>query len=139
MINQNVKYDVKYTFEKLQEAYERLDIADSRNYFLTLGNLNEVYLMKKDATKSVFLGKLFAEQNSTKEIEARKIWNALQTYFRGTAEVEHKEPAIEKKPVEEVKKTTGKSKKVVETPKATIVEPEVEEEDEESSWVDAVL
>ena len=136
MINQNVKYDVKYTFEKIQEAYDKLDIADSRNYFLTLGNINEVYLMKKDATKSVFLGKLFAEQNSTKEIEARKIWNALQTYFRDTV-VEQVEGA---KQVEEVKKQTRKAKKqVVETPKATIVEPEVEDEDEESSWVDAVL
>ena len=139
MITQSLKYDIKYTFEKLQEAYDNLKLEGSQDYFLTLGNVNEVYLMRKDAKKSIFLGRLFDDANSSKEIEARKIWTALQTYFRGTVEVEHKEPAIEKKPVEEVKKTTRKSKKVVEESQPVRVEPEVEEEDEESSWVDTVL
>ena len=130
MISQNRKYSIKYTFEKLQEAYNHLKIAGSEDYFLTLGNINEIHLMKKDATKSVFLGKIFVDEDTTQEIEARKIWNVLQSYFTGTPIVQ--ETKVETKVT---KKATRKPKKV----EVVEEEPEVMEADEDSDWVDAVL
>ena len=146
MITQNLKYSIKYTFEKLQEAYSNLKVGDSQDYFLTLGNVNEVHLMKKDATKSVFLGKLFSDANSTQEVEARKIWNVLQAYFRGTVvEEPTKEPKVETKPLEvetkPTKKTAARKSKKVEPIEIEeeIHEPEVEEADEDSPWLDTIL
>ena len=129
MISQDKKYNIKITFEKLKEAYDSLKVADAQDYFLTLGNINEIHLMKKDATKSVFLGKIFVEDNTTQTLEAKKIWNALQTYFVGTNTSNN---VVETKPV---KKATRKAKKV----EVVEEEPEVMESDEDSAWVDTIL
>lgn len=136
----NKKYDIKYTFEKLQEAYNRLDVKDSKDYFLTLGNVNEVHLLKKDATKSVFLGKMFTHEDDTQTEEARKIWEAIKRYFGANvttvAKVEEVKE-VEETPAVTKKVTTRKPKKVEEIQKAEDIE--VDEADEDSDWVDTVL
>ena len=141
MVNQNVKYNIKYTFEKLNEAYGMIkDIPDTKNYHLTLGNVNEVHLLKNDATKAVFLGTLFEDDNADKTEEAKKIWNAIHKYFTSHTSVAP-ESAEEDTPVATVEpKKTKAKKQTKEVQKIEVPEvPEVDEADEDSAWVNSIL
>ena len=134
MINSNTKQSIKVTFERLQSAYTRLDVKGAHDYYLTLGNVNEVHLIKKDATKSVFLGKLFVDENSTMEVEAKRVWIALENYFKATSQTTKVASETTTTPTVEKKVSKKTKKQVVEEPQV-----EVSEEDEDSSWVDSVL
>lgn len=109
-MDSNTKKNVQLAFEKLKLAYDRLTIADAKAYYITLGNVNEVHLVRKDGRKDVFLGRLFSDATSSFETELTTIWTVLKKYFESTVVA----PATEEKPVEEVKpvkKTTTKKKK----------------------------
>lgn len=133
MISQNTKRNIQLTFERLKAAYANLNIANAQDYFLTLGNVNEIHLIKKDASASVFLGKLFLDENSTQEIESKRIWKVLENYFRMSS-TSNTSDVVKTK--DEPKRTSKRTKKVEQEVE---IEPEVMEADEDSDWVDTVL
>ena len=136
-MNSSVKQNITVTFEKLKAAYNSTKLVDAKDYYLTLGNFNEIYLMKKDATKSVFLGKIFDNDDATIESEGKKILDVLTNYFKSAVVATSETPVVEEPKVE--KKTTKRAKKV-ETPVVDAV-PEVSDDfasDDDTSWVDAI-
>lgn len=138
-MNPTTKQNINMAFSRIKTAYESTQLPIAKEYYVTLGNVNEVYLMKKDATKSIFLGRLFDKEDATIESEGRKIFDVLTTYFRSIVDTPITNvPEVENKPVE--KKTTRRTKKVVET---SVVEevPEVSEDfasDDDTSWIDSI-
>lgn len=136
-MNSSVKQNITVTFEKLKAAYNSTKLTDAKDYYLTLGNVNEIYLMKKDATKSIFLGRIFDTDDATIESEGKKILDVLTDYFKSTVVATSETPVVEEPKVE--KKATKRAKKV-ETPVVDVV-PEVSDDfasDDDTSWVDAI-
>lgn len=131
-MDNSTKQLVKLTYEKINAAYGKLDLPEAKDYFLTLGNINEVYLMRKDAKKSTFIGRLFETPGADPKEEARKIWNGICSQFVNTTP---QAPAKEE------------SKPVAKTKKAKVTKPEQEanveidakySDDDNSDWVDNI-
>ena len=137
-MDSSTKQNIKVTFERIKGAFDHLNFKEAHEYYLTLGNVNEIHMMKKDATKSVFLGRIFTDPNASSDDESRKIWAVIGNYFRKA------QPVVEE-PQEEVKKTakgrkSTKKEEVVATP-AMVEIPEVPEDfadDDDTTWVDTI-
>lgn len=135
-MDSSVKQNIKVTFEKVNSAFKNVTLKETKDYFLTLGNLNEIHMIKKDATKSIFLGKIFTSADATIDGESRKIWEVIGNYFRQVVGKTTDVPVVETK-VEPVKKPTKRAKKV------QVVEevPEVSEDfasDDDTTWIDSI-
>ena len=137
-MNSSVKQNIKVTFERIKAAFNGVELKEAKEYYVTLGNVNEIHLIKKDATKSVFLGKIFTSDSATIDEECKRIWAVIGNYFKVTKTQSTTAPVIEAK-VEPVKKSTKRTKKTVED--ATVEVPEVSEDfakDDDTSWIDAI-
>ena len=135
-----IKQSIKLAFEKVNGAYKNLTIKEASNYYLVLGNVNEVHLIRKDAKKSVFLDRLFANGESTIEAEAAKVWEAVKNYFRSIT-TPAQAPVAPNQPKAEPKQKTSRKKKA--TPEVPVVEEVIDDpngvEDDTADWVETVL
>lgn len=75
------KKNAAYAFSQIKIAYEKLTVPEAKKYYLTLGNGIEVHLIRKDARKSVFLGKLTINSDADMKPVVSKIWNTLRDYL----------------------------------------------------------
>lgn len=142
-MDSNTKQKIKIAFEKVKGAFEKVNLKETKDYYVTLGNINEVHLIKKDATKSVFLGKLFIDANSTVEEEARKIWKVTEDYFRGvvtnSTSTTTKEEVVTKPKTIRKRKPKVEEVPVVQTQFEDIdVSEDYAEEDNDYTWLDTI-
>lgn len=163
-MNTEVKRNIQLAFNKINTAYNNLNIPESKQYYLTLGGINEVHLIKKGGCKSVFLGRLFQDSTSTVEREVTTIWTTLNKYFAAlleesksvkttsVEEIKTEETVIEKPVVKRTRKskkekveevlTTDTLKdeiKNTEDSEVTLTESEIEDEDAFSEWSDKIV
>ena len=135
-MNSTVKQNIKVAFERIKAAFDKVNLKETKEYYVTLGNVNEIHLIKKDATASVFLGRIFTSEDATIDEECKKIWATIGEFFRAKASTT--DVVVETK--ETPKRATKRTKKVSETPVVEEV-PEVGEDfakDDDTSWIDAI-
>lgn len=93
-MNQIQKKNNEYAFKLIKGAFDNLTMPETKKYYLTLGNYNEVHMIRKDAKKSVFLGRLAVNTQDDLKPQMQAVWDVLRSYFLDNPEPVDK-PATE--------------------------------------------
>ena len=93
-MNQIQKKNNEYAFNLIKGAFEKLTLPETKKYYVTLGNYNEVHMIRKDAKKSVFLGRLTVNTQDDLKPQMQAVWDVLRSYFLDNPEPVDK-PATE--------------------------------------------
>lgn len=85
------KKNAQYAFDQLKLNFDKLTMPETKDYYLQLGNGNEVHLIRKDAKLSVFLGRLIVNNQEDLKPAMLGVWTVLRDYFLKPKEAEVEE------------------------------------------------